>query len=146
MKLEDIDKNLPLTVPEGYFDELPMRIQSRMIRQDEIDHRIFTISWSWRRTAMVGMAASIVGVLLWLTYPTRQLSLSEDTLSHVSDESIVKYLDQKNVLSQRDLVESSIPLTINNSTMIDSTLIQDLEISNEDILDELEKEDIKEVI
>ena len=29
-KLEDIDKKLPLKVPEGYFEELPMKIQARV--------------------------------------------------------------------------------------------------------------------
>jgi hexokinase len=143
IKLDNTSQRLPYKVPDGYFDTLQTRIQTRIEAPQETDD-VLRISWSWRRTLMVGMAASIIGVLFWITYPAQQTSVGEGALSQVSDESILNYIEG-NAVDTQGLVEiESKPVS---NAVSDSLLIQELEISNDDIINELtDNQSIKEII
>ena len=139
IKLDDLKAKPPFEVPEGYFDDLSLRIQSQI--DENQDKPVFTVSWSWKRTLITTAAASVVGVLVWLTYPEQQHSLGKDTLAEVKTEDIIKYM-QANEIKPNELV-----LTEENPENItDSTLINELDVSDADIIKHLDPETIKETI
>ncbi len=139
IKLDDLKAKTPFEVPEGYFDDLSLRIQSQI--DENQDKPVFTVSWSWKRTLITTAAASVVGVLVWLTYPEQQHSLGKDTLAEVKTEDIIKYM-QANEIKPNELV-----LTEENPENItDSTLINELDVSDADIIKHLDPETIKETI
>ncbi|WP_266366732.1 hypothetical protein [Tellurirhabdus rosea] len=125
---------MPFTVPEGYFDALPSRIQAETVNRS---HR-FTISWSWQRTAATLAGAGLVAALVWITYPPRQGPLGPDVLSEVSDAAIVEYLNDQ---ALADEVLADIPV-IDEEMATDSSLIHYLDVSPGAIRQQLESEPV----
>ncbi len=138
IKLEDIDRQLPFSIPEKYFEDLPMQIQGHISQQSV---PIFTVSWSWKRTLITSMAASVVGILVWLTYPVKQHSIGADALSQVSEGAVLSYM-QENNLVENELSDSFLWTVSPN----DSTVINRLDISDKDIMNQLETENIDEEV
>ncbi len=139
IKLEDLDRSVPYEVPEGYFDKFPSAIQTRLHEHIAEKEHKFTISWSWRRTALVGIAASVVGVLLWITYPQKQHSVGEETLSQVSDEEIVKYL-KDNQISQHEMSDQT---QLSELYSGEDVLLQQLNVDDEDLKKAIQEVDLE---
>lgn len=116
----------PFTVPDGYFDQLPSRVQTRVTRKPT---PAFSISWSWQRTVASLAGASLIAVLVWQTLPQRQESLGSETLSGVSRETIAAYLDDQGV----DPYEMADSQQIRSSLGSDTTTVQELNVEPADI-------------
>jgi hypothetical protein len=142
IKLEELDRSLPYEAPEGYFDKFPSVMQTRIQEHITEKEHSFTISWSWRRTALVGIAASVVGALLWITYPQQQHSPGEETLSQVSDTEIVNYL-KDNQITQQEMSEQP---HLNELYSEDDVLLQQLNVEDEDIKKAIQEVDLEENI
>ena len=107
IRLDDLKRETPFTVPEGYFDKLPQIIQSR-IPAEPVRKPI--VGWSWQRSMALVSAMALIFVLVWVTVPERQGSLGQEPLSNVSDASIVDYLEDENI-SYYDLSEHKVVQT-----------------------------------
>lgn len=142
IKLDDLERRSPFREPEGYFEKLPSVIQARIYDRVTEKENSFSVSWSWKRTALLGAAASVVGILLWVTYPQKQLSLGEETLSQVSDEEIITYL-KDNHISQSEMVEQP---QVAESYSEEDVLLQQLNINDEDLRKAIQEEDPEEAI
>ena len=116
----------PFTVPDGYFYQLPTRVQTRMMRRSK---PAFSISWSWQRTAASLAGASLIAVLIWQTLPQRQESLGSEALTGVSPEVISAYLDDQGVYAD-ELADSQ---QLHQSLGSDTTAIQYLNVKPADI-------------
>ena len=116
----------PFTVPDGYFDQLPSRVQARVTRRTK---PAFSISWSWQRTAASLAGASLIAVLVWQTLPQRQESLGSEALTGVSNEVIAAYLDDQGV-DASSLADSQ---QLHSSLGNDTTAIQYLNVKPADI-------------
>jgi hypothetical protein len=116
----------PFTVPDGYFDQLPTRVQARVTRRPK---PAFSISWSWQRTAASLAGASLIAVLIWQTLPQRQESLGSEVLTGVSDEVIAAYLDDQGI-EAAELADSQ---QLHSSLGNDTTAIQYLNVKPADI-------------
>lgn len=122
IRLEEIDAGHPLRqhpfeqanagVPDGYFDTLASRIQSRVAKPQETTP---LISWSWGRTVASLAGAGLVATLVWLTWPQRQDSIGRETLSGVSDAAIVAYLDEQG-LNPDEVVTLQTNVSSSNNT------------------------------
>lgn len=102
MKLDDIRKGDFFTTPERYFDELPMRIQSRLQKREAVHHPEFYRSWSVR-IALASALALAVGIPLWLFGPASKVVSTESILAGISADDVVAYLIQSD-LSQDDII------------------------------------------
>lgn len=142
IKLENLERTSPFKEPEGYFEKLPLAVQARIYERATEKENSFSVSWSWKRTALLGAAASVVGVLLWVTYPQKQLSLGEETLSQVSDDEIITYL-KDNHISQLEMVEQP---QVKESYSNEDALLQQLNVNDEDLRKAIQEEDVEEAI
>jgi hypothetical protein len=97
-KLEDIPKKEIFNVPEGYFDKLPMQIQSRVAGREK---RHFTFVGSLKYALPI-VTLLVVGIF-WF-YPTQQQD-STAMLATVNTEDLVAYLNESD-LSTDDVLES----------------------------------------
>lgn len=127
----------PFTVPDGYFDQLPSRIQARVTRPPK---PAFSISWSWQRTVASLAGASLIAVLVWQTLPQRQESLGSETLSGVSREAITAYLDDQGV-NPYELADSP---QIHSTLDSDTTAIQYLDVEPADIQQYINEQSLPE--
>jgi hypothetical protein len=116
----------PFTAPDGYFDQLPSRVQARVTRRPK---PAFSISWSWQRTAASLAGASLIAVLVWQTLPQRQESLGSEALTGVSDDVIAAYLDDQGI-DAHELADSQ---QLHQSLGSDTTAIQYLNVRPADI-------------
>lgn len=143
IRIEELEKEHPLrqqpfTVPEGYFDTLPSRVQARITRPKPA----FTISWSWQRTMASLAGASLLAILVWNTLPQRQESLGEEALSGVSDDAIKMYLEEQGV-STYDLADNeAIQASFSNGT----SLIDYLDVKPEQIRKQIENQAISDTL
>lgn len=127
IRLEDLKRETPFTVPEGYFDKLPQTIQSRIPAEPV---RKPLVSWSWQRSIGLVAASALILVLVWVTVPERQGSLGQEPLSGISNASIISYLEEQD-LSYYDLSEHKV---VQKAFDTDSTVLNYLDGLEDDIL------------
>ncbi|MEZ0484712.1 hypothetical protein [Fibrella aquatica] len=149
IRLEEIDAGHPLRqhpfeavgagVPDGYFDTLASRVQARAaLTRPQTTGPL--ISWSWGRTMTSLAGAGLVATLVWLTWPQRQDSIGQETLSGVSDAAIVAYFDEQGL--NPDEVTA---LQRDNAPDDDvSSSLQYLDIKSDAIRQHLESQDISD--
>lgn len=87
-KLDDIKKGKqPFTVPEGYFENLPMKIQSRVeVKKKE----------SWSRTPAFRLAfslATMIAIVFSVFMFFSQSPTPEDLLADIPQEELLAYID-----------------------------------------------------
>jgi hypothetical protein len=102
MKLDDIRKGDFFTTPERYFDELPMRIQSRLPKRD-VAHLPELFRNRTVRIAVASALALAVCIPLWLFGPASKVVTAESILAGISADDVVAYLIQSD-LSQDDII------------------------------------------
>ncbi|HEV7383084.1 MAG TPA: hypothetical protein VGN64_24975 [Dyadobacter sp.] len=104
IRLDDLKKETPFSVPDGYFDKLPQIIQSRIPSEPV---RKPVVGWSWQRSVALVSAMSLIGVLVYVTVPERQGALGQAPLADISEASIINYLEEENI-SYYDLSEHKV--------------------------------------
>jgi hypothetical protein len=127
IRLDDLKRETPFSVPEGYFDKLPQMIQSRIPAEPV---RKPLVSWSWQRSVGLAAASALILVLVWVTVPERQGSLGQEPLSGISNASIVTYLEDQDI-SYYDLSEHKV---VQKAFESDSTVLNYLDGLEDDIL------------
>ena len=138
-KLEDIKKENIYQVPDGYFDNLPMRIQSRISDNKE---PAFFPTINWNLAVKVAIPSLIVVVALVLTFFNRNINSSyhdvETILAQVSSEDLVDYL-QTTDISLDEILDEIQYADIADEFANENLLLDDEELSNE-LYDELIQE------
>lgn len=103
-KLDDISKKNIFQVPEGYFEDLPTRIQARIPAAPETRHAGF---FSLRYAVPAVVLAGIAIVAIFLNTPSSVPSESpEAMLAAVASEDLVAYLENDADLNLDDLLDS----------------------------------------
>ena len=138
IRLDDLKREVPFTVPEDYFDKLPQMIQSRIPSEPV---RKPVIGWSWQRSLGLVSAMALILTLVWVTVPERQGSLGQEPLSDISNASIISYLEDQD-MSYYDLSEHKV---VQKAFDTDSTVIYYLDGLEDDILRQQIQESISEI-
>lgn len=128
LKREGIHK-----VPDGYFDELPLKIQSRINEDSQVSSPLFIprMQIAWRLTA-----AALILLIGWFYYPQGEKSMGVDEmLSDVQSEDLVAYLFEENMNTEEILA------------MIDEEFIlEEIEIDGSQIINEsLSNDDLESI-
>ena len=131
-KLEDIPKNHPFKVPEGYFDRLPGIIQARVGEKTDVKE-----AKPYFRYVLQYALPVVVLAIVAVIYLVPSTPQNVDTmLASVSTEELVAYLEQSEITTE-ELLES-MDLNTENIEAIESELYLDFdELEN---LNELESE------
>ena len=99
-KLEDIPKKQVFEVPDGYFDTLPSRIQTR-ISSRESDHA-FSFAWFQWKYALPAVVIAAAG-FFW--FSKGQSPTAETLLASVETEDLVTYLEESDLSTDEILAE-----------------------------------------
>jgi hypothetical protein len=138
--LENLPKENIFKVPENYFENLTSRIESRTSEEAKI---VPLVTWSKKRTWMSVAACSAIAILGYFTLTPQQDSLGKEALAGVQNQEIVNYLIQEN-LNQTDVAEQFDNTKI--TKFKDSDLMDNLKVSDKDILQSIDLENIEEEI
>lgn len=144
--LEKLPRENIFKVPENYFEELPMLIQSQTSAKTKV---IPLVSWSMRRTWASIAACAAIAILGYFTWMPKQDALGNEALSEVQNQEIINYLLQENI-NQIDLAEQfenvqSTKVDLDESVS-DSELLDNLKINQQDILQSIDIENLEENI
>ena len=90
-KLDDIEKKSAFKVPEGYFEDLPMRIQKRVESESPQRSTFRLPSWSF------AMAASVLLVISFVFIFNTSDQNANELLAEVPEADLIAYLDQVDV-------------------------------------------------
>ena len=99
-KLDDIPKKQVFDVPEGYFDNLPAKIQARLVSPARERHFVYRYRLQYAIPVLVVLAAAI----FWLT-PDSTTPDVERMLSSVSSDQLVAFLTESDITTE-DLLNS----------------------------------------
>ncbi|RAV99521.1 hypothetical protein [Pseudochryseolinea flava] len=100
-KLEDIPKKQVFEVPEGYFDSLPTRIQSRITgRKSSHAFSLASFSWKYALPVVLLTAAGI----FWFSQSGSSTN-AENILASVETEDLVAYLEETDLSTDEILTE-----------------------------------------
>lgn len=144
--LEKLTRENIFKVPENYFEELPMLIQSKTSAKTKV---IPLVSWSMKRTWASIAACAAIAILGYFTWMPKQDALGNEALSEVQNQEIINYLLQENI-NQIDLAEQfenvqSTKVDLEESVS-DSELLDNLKINQQDILQSIDIENLEENI
>ena len=124
IRLEDIDKKVPYSAPEGYFDQLTSQIQDKIKEKPKRQW----IPAGQVRWALAG-AFSLFLIAMIVFYPGGSALSAEELLAEVSDEALIEYLDFAE-LSEFELIEGLDDSTIDElweDTSLDPLQLEDLD-------------------
>ena len=131
-KLDDISKNHPFKVPEGYFDRLPGIIQARVAENVKAKEAKPYFRYAFQYALPI-IALAIVAVI-YLTPSTPQTI--DTMLASVSTEELIAYLEESEMTT--DEILERMDLSDENVEAIESELY--LNFDELDNLNELESE------
>lgn len=92
--IEQLSRQNIHRVPDGYFDDLPMRIQSRIADENQKPVRTWQGSLIWQ------LSAAAVVLIIGAYFVFRMDSTNpnpEEMLASVSNEEIIQYLEQEDI-------------------------------------------------
>lgn len=108
-KLEDIPKNHPFKVPEGYFDKLPGVIQARIAEKTEVKEAKPYFRYALQYALPVVVLA-MVAVIYFIPKNTQDVNTM---LASVSTEDMVAYLENSEITTE-ELLEQ---MTLDNESV-----------------------------
>ena len=126
-KLEDIAKKQIFEVPEGYFDQLPLRIQQRLSKPEK---RLAWFQMPVFRYAIPVVLILAVG-LFWINQSGASI---EEQLSAIDDAELVAYLEDSDLNSEE--LEAAFQLDEQDILELENKMLNSLE-SSEEALQEL---------
>ncbi len=128
IKLDDIEKNSrPFSVPEGYFDDLPMKIQNKILAEKKE-------AWFKRPVFRLGLAMAAVFVIVMSIVFINQSASPEDLLADIPEEELLAYIDLMQ-LDESDIF-SAFEGSIETIEFFDMEGLEDLQFEDE-ALDDL---------
>lgn len=137
--VENLPKENIFKVPENYFEDLKSKVLARTSEETKI---IPLFTWSVKRTWASVAACSAIAILGYFTLMPSQESLGKEELSGVQNQEIVNYLIQQD-LNQNDVAEQ---IENKNIKFKDTDLLNNLKVSEKDILQSIDLEAIDEEI
>ncbi|WP_422359013.1 hypothetical protein [Reichenbachiella sp.] len=130
--IESLERKSIHQVPDGYFDELPLKIQSRITEQQEVSSPIFIprMQMVWSMTAAI--AIFLIG---WFFYPQNTKPSTEQLLASIDSEALIEYLYEEDISTDEIL-----------AAIDESYILEELETIETEIIDgELSDEDLESI-
>lgn len=138
MKLEDLPKKQVFNAPDGYFDNLPQRIQQRIA--ESTPRRT---AWYFQYKLQYALPVIMLTILgIWMMPESKNSSDIEAMLASVETQEILNYLDQSD-LTTEELLQDGL-FSNEDAESIESEVYQ-LEVEDamiDQILDEIEIENL----
>jgi hypothetical protein len=94
MKLEDIPKKGVFKVPDGYFEELPSKVQKRIEQGSPVREESFFYRYKLQYALP---AIAFLAVAIFVFTPKSSSADAETLLAAVSTEDLISYLNESDV-------------------------------------------------
>jgi len=134
-KLEDIPKKQIFQAPEGYFDQLPTKIQKRIAEDGRHSASRSALSASLKYALPV-VALLVAGVLYFRPDPSIEMQLND-----IDSEQIALYLQNTEHADLEDLPDPD-GLTTNELNQLENEVYSNMEYSDNELIDELDLDNL----
>lgn len=134
-KLNDIDKKQPFKTPEGYFEDLPLKIQTR-IQKKEKHTSVRLPSWKF------ALAASILVLVVTYFIADQKPLSAEMMLAEVSQDELIAYLDNMDI--NLEDITTTFQETSNELEFEEMNGLEELDMNEGDLDDLLLEYDLNE--
>jgi len=139
-QINHLKKENILKVPEGYFDDLPMRIQSRIEKPKSIwEHSALSFSLKY---ALPSIAIVLIAYFGFLRSPS--IPEYEAILNEISTEELVEYLAYSDVTTDEMLDNFDLEMLSMEITASDDIFFEDEDIDDQDLIDIYEELEVNE--
>lgn len=127
--IESLERENIHQAPDGYFDELPLKIQSRINEQQEAPSPIFISRMQvvWSMTAVI--AIFLIG---WFLYPQDNNPSPEQLLASIDSEDLIEYLYEEDISTDEILAAVNDEYLLDGLETLEMEMI-DGDLSNEDL-------------
>ncbi|WP_420578085.1 hypothetical protein [Ekhidna sp.] len=136
-KLDDIDRKKAFKTPDGYFDDLSLKIQKRVEEERNTSVRYAVPKWS------LALAASLALIVTFFFISQNNGPSPEEMLAEVSQDELVAYLDHL------DLDEYEIASAFNENVEIfdeETNVLDGIDLEDQSIDDVLQEYDLEDEI
>lgn len=116
-------------VPDGYFDELPLKIQSRVNEEKEITSPIFISRMQMVWSVTAAMTIFLIG---WFFYPQDTTSSTEQLLASIDSEALIEYLYEEDISTDEILAIIDEDHILGELETLETEIINE-ELSEEDL-------------
>ena len=120
--LSQLPKKDAFSAPEGYFDDLPTRIQDRVIAQSKTKSRVFSPAWT---LGSLGLAAVLCLVFVLGQSPENTNSISKQEATAYVNENIEMEFDE--TLLAEELSSSKNEISTSEASLEEYILNQDID-------------------
>jgi len=125
IKLDDIDKKAPFEVPEGYFDQLTLEIQSKVTPKQGPNWILLPqVRWALSGSFIILLVSVI------LLFPKSDTPTADQLLAEISDEDLIEYIDFTGI-TEYELIEGLEDETI--EALWEEDTLDDLNLENLDL-------------
>lgn len=128
MNLEDIKKKNIYSVPDKYFDQLPMRIQSRVNEKKPV----LGLSLKWSLVYKVAALALIIIFFYFDINNNYKKQSTDDLLAQVSTSDLIAYLETTDITTD-EIIEGLDLSTIDLDFYEEDPIMQDMELNDKEI-------------
>jgi len=140
MKLEDIKKQNIHKVPDKYFDELPLKIQSKIAEESKPKNWVVTYGLRYALPAIL-----LIAITVYVIIKPSTTASPEQLLAQVSTEELISYLEASDITTE-EIVESLELSDIDFEFYENETeLVDELDMSEDELdalINDFETEDI----
>jgi predicted XRE-type DNA-binding protein len=138
--LETLPRKNIFKVPENYFEKLALDVETRISEETKV---LPLRKWSPKHTLFAVAASSAIAIMGFFWVNSQEKTIENMALTGVSQQEIVNYLIQEN-MSQSEVTEH---FDNPNSLKINDTdLLENLKVSDKEILQSVDLENIEEEI
>lgn len=140
INLNDIPKQDPFVVPEGYLERLPQTIQERVSRPSAMGSLQSLFAMPRFQVAFAAFLILMVSIAVLVFYPSKQTAeplqepvMASTLLKQTSQQEIITYLSVNNNVSVQELANegnwSTVPFSaeLENSAALENEIIQHLD-------------------
>ncbi|MFK7953053.1 MAG: hypothetical protein AB8B73_09420 [Ekhidna sp.] len=126
-KLDDIDKKQPFKVDDSYFEDLPLRIQTRVQKENQHKQAVLP-SWKF------AFAASVLICIISFFVLNQEPDTAEKLLAEIPQDDLIAYLDNMDL--ELEDITTALGETSNDSDLNEMDALEELD------MDEMEMDDL----
>ena len=136
IKLDDIEKkSQPFAVPDGYFEDLPMKIQSRISEEKKE-------SWIKMPVLKLAFAAAAMLAIITTTVFLNQNVTPDDLLADIPEEDLLAYIDLLQI-EEGDIL-AAFEGSVESIDFFDTDGLDEIDLGNESLDDLLIEYDLSD--
>ena len=128
--IESLERKNIHQVPDGYFDGLPLKIQSRINEEKEISSSVLVsrMQLTWAMTAAV-----VIFLIGWFIYPqSNEVYTTDQLLAGIESEDLIEYLYEEDISTDEIIASINEEYLIDELSTIETDMV-DSELSDEDL-------------